>query len=144
MSYMSGIPKTNVAWATDLSHAAFVAADRAGAALGLEVVFWLPKTGVRKREVTGAHADLYSHRIELLSINTVETTYKRWVIIHETAHLIDFAKHGRQYSDKGRAMNHSQTFWDIAIPLYRTFEVLDVAKKFEYVTGRKLIAGIAV
>lgn len=137
--YMSGIPVKRVGWANKLCSAACMAGHNYKLSKGLEIIFWLPKNGVRSAEITGGCADVLSHRVELMVDNIKETEYKRFVIVHETAHILDYAKHGIQRTKSGRNIYHGTTFWEIAIPLYIEFDLLHEAKAREYVRGREII-----
>ena len=137
---MSGIPIDYIQWAYDLVNPILRKHDYPSIAEQLKIVFWLPKRGKRRHEVMGGHAMIESKKIELATIDTVESVHKRWVLVHEIAHFIDISDNGHQKSANGKQWNHHpQSFWDIAVPLFDEYGLLDEALKYEYSKGKKQI-----
>lgn len=132
--YISGI-KHNVEWVDSLLRK--LAPD------GWTCDLYMPKRGKPRTGVYG-HANWDTKMIEICVSALEPTSENMWVVLHEIAHAIHAASSTfvRPEVVRGRYRRgslHPREFWDIAIVLYESYDVMDFAVKREYKVGIKRI-----
>ena len=68
-----------------------------------------------------------------------------WTLLHELGHGLQYVKFPESLPKKvpgKKRVCHPATFWKIMYPIYKKYDVLDLAIQIEYKTGRKILKGM--